>query len=253
MEGIYIIKNFGLVFNILIMPNPFFRFKQFTVYHDKCAMKVGTDGVLLGAWADVENVRNILDVGCGTALITLMMAQRNSLANIKGVDIDSMAVEQAKENVERSLWKDRIVIEKCDFNSFQSDVRYDLIVSNPPFFKNALKGPCQSRNTARHNDSLFYDNLISKSVALLSEQGILSLIIPIDYRAEVILLAKEFGLFESRETRVITSFGMSPKRILLEFSKKESRFSQNELVIELSRHNYSDDYIKLTRDFYLKM
>lgn len=119
--------------NITAMPNPYFSFKQFTVYHDRCAMKVGTDGVLLGAWADVSGARDILDIGTGTGLIALMLAQRSE-AHIMAVDIDEDAVKQAKENVEKSPWPGRIEVERHDICCFNSDIRYDVIVSNPPYF-----------------------------------------------------------------------------------------------------------------------
>lgn len=133
------------------MPNPYFSFKQFTVYHDRCAMKVGTDGVLLGAWADVVSARNILDIGTGTGLISLMMAQRCN-ARIRAVDIDADAVEQARGNVAASPWQDRIEVELQDICHFTSETLFDVIVSNPPYFTDSLKCPGKQRNIARHTD-----------------------------------------------------------------------------------------------------
>ena len=138
------------------MPNPYFSFKQFTVYHDRCAMKVGTDGVLLGAWTDVSGARDILDIGTGTGLIALMLAQRSE-AHIVAVDIDEDAVKQAKENVEKSPWPGRIEVERHDICCFNSDIRYDVIVSNPPYFFNSLKCPDGQRNIARHTVGLNFE------------------------------------------------------------------------------------------------
>lgn len=151
------------------MPNPFFQFKKFTVYHDKCAMKVGTDGVLLGAWASVENARRILDIGTGTGLIALMLAQRSD-ASVVGVDIDEAAVEQARENIERSEWKNRIVVEHKDVRDLSGEKYslFDVIVSNPPYFTEAVYCPDKQRNTARHMDSLPFDELLQAVDRLLA-------------------------------------------------------------------------------------
>ena len=139
------------------MSNLCFEFKQFTVWHDKCAMKVGTDGVLLGAWANVESAKHILDVGTGTGLIALMLAQRTVQADVTAIEIDSMAAIQARENIAHSPWKNRITLFNCDFRYFHDDLKYDLIVSNPPYFVNALKCLDKQRNMARHTDLLYYE------------------------------------------------------------------------------------------------
>ena len=136
------------------MPNPYFQFKRFTVYHDRCAMKVGTDGVLLGAWTDVSSSQQILDIGTGTGLIALMLAQRNVTAHITAIDIDEEAIEQAQGNIAASPWKNRIEVMKQDFCQYSANRLFDTIVSNPPYFNQSLKGPDSQRNTARHTDSL---------------------------------------------------------------------------------------------------
>ena len=161
------------------MPNPYFSFKQFTVYHDRCAMKVGTDGVLLGAWVDVVSARNILDVGTGTGLISLMMAQRCN-AQIRAVDIDADAVEQARGNVAASPWQDRIEVELQDICHFTSETLFDVIVSNPPYFTDSLKCPERQRNIARHTDLLDFDKLAESAARLLHSEGVFSVIIPAD-------------------------------------------------------------------------
>lgn len=236
-----------------IMPNPFFEFKQFTVYHDRCAMKVGTDGVLLGAWTDVSSSRHILDIGTGTGLIALMLAQRCAHARITAMDIETEAIEQARNNFLISPWKDRIEAVLQDIKSFSTSMTYDTIVSNPPYFVNSLKCPNNQRNTARHTDTLDADSLLEKVATLLSEEGRFSIILPAEQMEEVIRIALGKKLYLSRQTMVITRPGLPPKRTLMEFSKSKTTFTANNLLIELDRHVYSEDYISLTRDFYLKM
>lgn len=234
------------------MPNPYFSFKQFTVYHDRCAMKVGTDGVLLGAWADVASARHILDIGTGTGLISLMMAQRSN-ARIKAVDIDADAVEQARVNVAASPWKDRIEVELQDIRYFTSESLFDVIVSNPPYFVNSLKCPDGQRNTARHTDDLDFENLIVSATRLLHPEGVFSVIIPTDGRELFLTVATRYGLQLSRQTLIHTKPDAEPKRVLLSFKFSSDEYVTDDLTIELSRHVYSEEYIALTKDFYLKM
>ncbi|MDR0892473.1 MAG: methyltransferase, partial [Mediterranea sp.] len=154
------------------MSKPYFQFKQFTVWHDKCAMKVGTDGVLLGAWASVAGARRLLDVGTGTGLIALMLAQRcDADARLVALDIDALAVEQARGNVAASLWSDRIEVLEADFKQYHPDVKFDVVVSNPPYFTEALACPDPQRNMARHNDSLSYGKLLEGVAKFLSQEG----------------------------------------------------------------------------------
>lgn len=234
------------------MPNPFFSFKQFTVYHDRCAMKVGTDGVLLGAWTDVEFAARILDVGSGTGLISLMLAQR-SRAQITAVDIDADAVLQARENIEASPWKDRIEVKLHDVCSYAPDACFDVIVSNPPYFVNSLKCPDGQRNTARHADTLDFDRLISSAARLLLPEGAFSAIIPTDGMELFLTLASGCGFYLSRKTLVKTKPDATPKRVLLELKLRPTSCISDELVVELSRHVYSEAYTALTKEFYLKM
>ncbi len=152
------------------MSNPYFTFKQFTIWHDKCAMKVGTDGVLLGAWAPVENCKRILDVGTGTGLIAIQLAQRAPQANITAVEIDKIAANQASDNVRNSPWANRIEVICADFRHYTPNERFDMIVSNPPYFINSLKCGNEQRNTARHTDELNYNLLFSHSATLLHER-----------------------------------------------------------------------------------
>ena len=210
------------------MPNPYFSFKQFTVYHDRCAMKVGTDGVLLGAWADVVSARNILDIGTGTGLISLMMAQRCN-ARIRAVDIDADAVEQARGNVAASPWQDRIEVELQDICHFTSETLFDVIVSNPPYFTDSLKCPGKQRNIARHTDFLDFD------------------------KESFLMAATRYGLHLSHQTFIHTKPGSEPKRVLLAFKFSVDKCVIDDLTIELSRHVYSEEYIALTKEFYLNM
>jgi len=236
-----------------LMPNNYFQFKQFTVRHDQCAMKVGTDGVLLGAWANVSQCNRILDVGTGSGLVALMLAQR-SQALIDGVEIDEAAYKQATQNVAQSPWCKRIQTYHDSFQNFANNKfgSYDLIVSNPPYFQNSLKTPEIKRTQARHTNELNYAELIYFSAALLSEVGILAIIIPSESFETMKQLAVSENLHLKHITRVKPLPEKNFKRVLLEFSKeKQLNFSEDELVIELQRHIYSEAYINLTRDFYL--
>ena len=235
------------------MSNPFFTFKQFTIRHDRCAMKVGTDGVLLGAWTDVSHSCRLLDIGTGTGLIALMLAPRCPKASITAIDIDAEAVEQAHENILSSPWKDRVEVLLQDICTFPANQQFDSIVSNPPYFIDSLKCPDSQRNTARHTDTLDAKRLLESVARLLSDNGRFSIILPAEQTDLLIQSAYTQGLYPSRQTAVITRPGLSPKRILMEFQKKKEAFHPDELIIELERHVYSEGYIALTKDFYLRM
>jgi tRNA1Val (adenine37-N6)-methyltransferase len=231
-----------------------FQFKQFTIHQDQCAMKVGTDGVLLGAWTDCSSAQRILDIGIGTGLIALMLAQR-SKAIIDGIEIDELATQQALQNVENSPWAERINIIHQSFQDFCNTQTkpYDLIVSNPPYFENSLKSPSASRTTARHTDSLTSLEIISACKKLLTKNGKLSLILPVQEGIECIVKAKEQGLYLQRKTTVIPRRGAAVKRILLCVGFEDCICQEAELLIEMdSRHEYSEEYKELTRDYYLK-
>lgn len=234
------------------MPNPYFKFKQFTIHHDRCAMKVGTDGVLLGAWTNVQNIKSVLDVGTGSGLIALMLAQRNKDMLINAIDIDSDAVEQARENAMKSPFSSQI---RCFNTSLQNyaqncNRKYDLIVSNPPYFEQSLKSPEANRSMARHTDNLSVDELIRLSSELLSPDGRLSVIYPFEYKDY--LLEQDY-LFATRVTNVYPVPGSLPKRVLAELSKQKTSLTENDLLIEKQRHVYSDEFISLAKDYYLKL
>lgn len=235
------------------MSNAFFQFKQFTVNHDKCAMKVGTDGVLLGAWTPIGNAKHILDVGTGTGLIALQLAQRNPSAKITALEIDFVAAVQTKENVLCSPWADRIEVVCSDFRDYQSESKFDLIVSNPPYFTDALKCPDEQRCTARHTGGLNYDLLFRHSVHLLGEEGIVSLIIPVEAEKAVIDAAWSHKMYPSHCMRVFTKPDKPCRRVMFTFDFHDKGCIEDSLCIELERHEYTPEYVALTKDFYLKM
>ncbi|MGL5681915.1 MAG: tRNA1(Val) (adenine(37)-N6)-methyltransferase [Marinifilaceae bacterium] len=230
-----------------------FSFKQFTVTQDKCAMKVGTDGVLLGAWANVEKVHRVLDVGTGSGLIALMLAQRNSDIKIDAIDIDSSACLQAEENFINSPWSDRITLLQQSVFDLPDTKTYDAIVCNPPFFINSTLTPNASRTTARHCIGDFHKLLVSKASKILNNTGTLSLVMPCEEGQALIAYAGENGLHLTHLTQVKPTPTKAPKRLLITLSKQSASCITEELVVELSRHIYSDEFIKLTKEFYLHM
>ena len=234
------------------MSQTYFSFKQFTIHHDKCAMKVGTDGVLLGAWVDVTSSKRILDIGAGTGLISIMLAQRSE-AHIIGVEINQAASEQAKENVLKSPWSNRIDIVLSDINQYKPSQKFDTIVSNPPYFIDSLKCQDIQRNTARHTDTLTAETLLVNANELLLPNGKFSIIIPYEQTSQIIQKAEKIGMYLTKHLTVFTRVGLPPKRSLLEFSKIKAICKNEELTIELERHVYTKEYIALTKDFYLKM
>lgn len=235
------------------MSNIFFKFKQFTVYQDKCAMKVGTDGVLLGAWTDVNNSDKMLDIGTGTGLVALMLAQRNLNAQIKSIDIDADCVLQAQQNVASSPFAKRIDVELRSFQEYlkESGERYDLIVSNPPFFQNSLKSPDSSRNFARHDNTLSFVDIIAEGSMLLKDNGRLTLVLPYNFKQQIIDEASKASLNVCRITNVLPLPHKPAKRLLVELRRECVECVENNLIVEHTRHNYSDEFISLTKEFYL--
>lgn len=215
-------------------------------------MKVGTDGVLLGAWANCAHTRHILDVGSGSGLIALMLAQRSD-AHIDAIDIDSGAFEQSKFNFEASVFAPRLQAFHTALQDFTPKQPYDLIVSNPPYFSNSLKADSKERNHARHNDSLPVADLFTKASTLLNPSGRIAIIYPFGDFEQVHAIAEAHSLFLSRKTTVYPTPGSEPKRILLEYSQTAATPSENSFYIEQARHLYSDEYIRLTEAFYLNM
>lgn len=237
------------------MANPYFQFKKFTVWHDKCAMKVGTDGVLLGAWANIEKCQRILDVGTGTGLIALMLAQR-STAILDAIDIDPDACLQAQENIAKSPFANRIQVYQSPLSEYKPDenIKYDLIVSNPPYFIDSLKCPDIKRNLARHTDTLSLPDLLRDSRKMLAPEGNIALVLPFEQRESLIDLAQKESLSPSRETHVSPLPGAIPKRLLIELSAKPTAQPKlSYLALEIERHRYTDEFTALAKDFYLKM
>ncbi len=232
------------------MSHSYFQFKQFTVWHDRCAMKVGTDGVLLGAWAPVEGARRVLDVGTGTGLVALMMAQR-SLASIVAVEMDEPAARQARENAGRSPWADRIEVVQADFTLYHPQEKFDVIVSNPPYFADSLRCPDAQRTNARHTGALTYETLLQGASAMLTNDGSFTLIAPAEMTDRIIDIARAFGLFPVRKLLVRTRPEGGFRRVLLTFLFEERTCVAEELLTEVERHRYSEAYVELTKEFYL--
>lgn len=235
------------------MHNPYFQFQQFTVWHDHCAMKVCTDGVLLGSWCTVEPAQTVLDVGTGSGVIALMLAQRNATANILGIDIDADSVEQAQQNFLQSPFSQRLQAKCQDFNHHELPAAsYDLIVSNPPFFTEDTLAPRPQRANARSTCSLPFAMLLAHSAMLLNEQGRLAVVIPHSSAADFILTASMHGLHLHRRCDVRTTQRKTSKRTLLEFGKQSTSSVFTTLTIHGEKGGYTDEYIALTRDFYLQ-
>ncbi len=233
------------------MRNPYFSFKQFTIHHDRCAMKVGTDGVLLGAWAPGGS--NILDIGTGTGLVALMMAQRFSHATVTGIEIDREAAMQATENADASPFCQRVKIEPVSLQDFSGhEGAFDAITCNPPFFEESLKCPDGSRSTARHTDSLPYSTLINSARRLLSADGTLSIIIPTDYLAKVEQECAFASMFISQRVFIRTTQRKQPKRILLAITKTRRQDATSSTVDLMNGNERSEWYQELTKEFYLK-
>ncbi len=227
-----------------------FRFKQFEIEQDRCAMKVGTDGVLLGAWA--QGGRRILDIGSGTGLISLMMAQRFPEAEVVGIDMDADACGQARENVMASPFRDRVEIECCRLQDFGGAGVFDAIVSNPPFFVDSLKNPDSKRTMARHTDSLPFRDLFAGVKRLLSDDGIFSAIVPVEVVEQFVAESCILGFYLIRKCGVKTVERKQPKRFMLSFAKH--RISPYEDCVETmmdSQGNRSEWYRKITEEFYL--
>ncbi|MDE6114628.1 MAG: methyltransferase [Muribaculum sp.] len=228
-----------------------FRFKQFAVANRLAAMKVGTDGVLLGAWCDVTGCTRVLDVGTGSGVIALMVAQRCQQAMITGIDIVPEAVAEARENAAVSPWGDRLDFVEGDFSEAVGSgilSRYDLIVSNPPFFMTDIKSPDRARAAARHGDGLSYAGILRAARNLLAPGGRLALVSPADRENDIMLDCELSGLNVTRLTRVYTKpSAPSPSRLLWEIAVEPSPVVADSLIIG------SDDYNTLLRDFYLAL
>jgi tRNA1Val (adenine37-N6)-methyltransferase len=234
-----------------------FHFKQFTIHQDRCAMKVGTDAVLLGAWCPIDNKPfSVLDIGAGTGILSLMLAQRTHAEQVDAIEIDENAYEQCVENFEASPWSDRLFCFHAGLDEFvnEPEDEYDIIISNPPFYSENYKTDNDSRDLARFQDALPFEELIEAADLLLSENGIFAVIIPFKEEERFMDLCAQVELFPVKVTRVKGSHNTPIVRSLLAFKRYELPVLEaDELVIEINRHDYTDDYINLTKEFYLKM
>lgn len=229
-----------------------FTFKQFHINHDKCAMKVGTDGILLGAWAPLEGVKTALDIGTGTGLIALMLKQRAPSLAITAVEIDLAAYNQAKENISASPWTD-LNVWQADIKEFQANTAFDLIVSNPPFFNDSLKSDNAQRMTARHTDGLSFDSLCAKAANLLSKKGRFCVVLPTTELSRFENAADNANLKITKKLWVITSKKKAAKRVLLCLAHNDElqTLVEEELIIHAESGEYSTAFKALCRDFYL--
>ncbi|WP_149244519.1 methyltransferase [Dyadobacter sp. 32] len=235
--------------------NPFFRFKQFTVKQDLCAMKVCTDACVLGAWADVSAAESILDIGTGTGLLALMIAQRNLTARIDAVELDDGAVDQAVENVGQSPFANRVQVVKSAIQAYQPEVRYDCIVSNPPFFQSDLRSPKASKNIAHHAELLTFDDLLSAIGRLITPSGTFIILLPVDESR--VFEEKAFALNWSAETKLTLYHhsGKKPFRTLTRFRRAElvenAPINVPLCIYEEDGRTYHSEFIRLMKDYYL--
>ena len=235
--------------------NNCFQFKQFTVFHDRCAMKVGTDGVLIGAWAQSFPQADTLDIGCGSGLISLMIAQRYPHNHITAIEIDEDTTAQARENVQRSPFADQIEVINADFASFvtPSDKKFQTIISNPPYFEEVLGSSVSTatRIKARHTESLSFETLVCRSATLLDDNGVFSVIIPYTAATNFISLCAVNGLYLSRRCDVRNSSSKPYKRSLLTFTKTITDTQRETLTLRTQSNTYTPEYQQLTCQFYL--
>lgn len=225
-----------------------FKFKQFEIQQSSGVFRVGTDGVLLGVLANIDSAENVLEVGTGTGLISLMLAQRNLKANFLGIDINAEAENLTRLNFENSPFNSRLQNILADFKSFETDRTFDVIVSNPPYFE---ENPSGKDIIARQTIELNFQQLISKSSKLLSENGIFSVIIPFEVGEGFVEIAKDNQLYLKRKTNIYGIENSKIKRLVLEFSPIEKNLEESDFVIEKSPRKYSDQYLELTKEFHV--
>lgn len=231
-----------------------FTFKQFFVAHDRCAMKVGTDGVLLGAWAPLGQARRVLDIGCGSGLIALMLAQRSGdEVTIDAVELDEAAAGQARENAAESPWPQRIRVHAQDIHHYaqRHAAEYDLIVSNPPYFEPAVACRDQARHNARYTETLTHGALLACAAQLLAEQGTFCVVLPHDVGAEFERLALQSGWHTAVKVNVSDRADTPLHRVLVALTRRETPLQAQALAIKQADGSYTDDFRRLITDFYL--
>ena len=225
-----------------------FRFQQFSIQQSKDVFRVGTDGVLLGAMCNVKNAKKILEIGTGTGLISLMLAQRNVSAKISAIDINENAVKLASENFRNSIFNENLKVELKDFKNFETNENFDLVVCNPPFFE---ENASAKDVLARQQVELNFRNLVEKSTVIITKKGILSIILPSEAATDVKSLAEEFNLYLVREINIFGIEGGNLKRNILEFSLAQKPLEISDFVIEKKPREYSDQYLNLTKNFHV--
>ena len=234
-----------------------FRFKEFAVEQDQCAMKVGTDGILLGAWACTKEARKVLDIGTGCGVVAIMIAQRATSAEVHGIEIEAASYEQAKENMAKSPWSANLTAIHKSIQDYAklSRVEYDLIVSNPPFFSGGTFSFNENRNNVRHTVKLPHGDLLSTSRKLLSKEGKLCIILPLMEGLRIKELANSYRLYCTKITEIKSRPDKSTERLLMQFEKTEKEVVKDELVVYASPRSkkYSPQYIELTKNYYLNM
>tara|TARA_B100000497_G_C7682931_1_gene413379 strand:+ start:1344 stop:2066 length:723 start_codon:yes stop_codon:yes gene_type:complete len=240
-----------------VSKDPIFKFKKFEIDQSHCLMKVGTDGILLGAWCDVQGAKKVLDIGTGTGLVALMITQRTKNTMIMAVEVDQESSHQAKMNFDTSMWHDRLDLYKGTIQDFahQGTSQFDHIVCNPPFFSGGTLSTNQDKNNVRHTIKLSHQDLLKSVRTLISTNGKFSLILPLIEGLRFIELAETYGLNCERKTEVKSRIKGNVERLLLQFSKVQSKgLKEDELIIYKSdSKDYTNDFIELTKDFYLKM
>ncbi len=228
-----------------------FHFKQFSIEHDRCAHKVGTDGVLLGAWVESENPKTILDVGTGSGLIALMLAQRFPQSQITGIELDQPSAEQATENAANSPFSNQIEIMQCDFLEYDFQTKFDLIVSNPPFYKGNTSSGKTERDRARHEEYLPQEKFLERAISLLSPKGKLAVILPKEEAAQFISKANALALYPSRFTKVFGRPGAEDKRWLVEMGIENGIVDETSFILRDEHGKYTLEYTKMTEQFHL--
>lgn len=229
-----------------------FRFKQFSVNQDKCAMKINTDGVLLGAWASGRGADRILDIGTGTGVIALMMAQQNNEAKITAIDIDENAYLQAMENFAGSLWNKNLDAQHIGLQNFTSETEFDIIITNPPYFIQDYKTEDEARNIARHSTALSYDELLVGINHLLSKEGKAFLIIPIFNLSLLHTKAEGLGLYLTNLTEVTAVEGKTPYVVLIQIERERREVVKTQVLIQKANGEFTREYMELTKEYYLK-
>jgi tRNA1Val (adenine37-N6)-methyltransferase len=229
-----------------------FQFKRFTIRQDKATLKVGTDGVILGAWADVAGAERVLDIGTGTGLLALMVAQRNEGAQVDAVDIDDASAEQATENVAASPWSDRVRVHRMDVRRMKSDRKYDLIICNPPFYAGEMASPDPRAGLARHSGELSFEELVEQVDEHLADHGRFACIIPMNREVELAAAFAQRSIHPARRCEVKYLEDRPPKRLLLEFGRGRKDFDPELLVVEHRPGEFTLQYKYLLKDFLLK-